>query len=118
MAVAADAPPPWLRGEPGDWRVSLWIQPGAARTESVGEHDGCLKLRIAAPPIDGRANEAIRRFVAERLGLAPGAVRIGQGESSRRKRVHIASGLDAHALRTALGDPGPRPGPAHQGDAP
>jgi uncharacterized protein YggU (UPF0235/DUF167 family) len=102
MAAEAVALPPWLRGAPGGWRLSLWVQPGAARTEAAGEHDGCLKLRIAASPIDGRANEAVRRFVAERLGIAREAVRIEHGASSRRKRVRVESGLGADALRASI----------------
>lgn len=102
MSAAADVLPPWLQGVPGGWRVSLWVQPGAARTEAAGDHDGCLKLRIAAPPIDGRANDAVRRFVAERLGVPRDAVRIEHGTSSRRKRVRVETTLDAGALRSAL----------------
>jgi len=103
MTAAAAALPSWLQGAPGDWRVSLWVQPGASRSEAAGEHDGCLKLRIAAPAIEGRANEAVRRFVSERLGIPQGAVRIERGESSRRKRVRVAANLDADALRASLG---------------
>lgn len=104
MAAAAAALPPWLRGEPGDWRVSLWVQPGATCTRFAGEHDGCLKVRIAAPPIEGRANEAVRRFVADRLGIPRDAVRIEHGTSSRRKRVLVAANLDADVLLASLGD--------------
>jgi uncharacterized protein (TIGR00251 family) len=103
MTAGAAGQPPWLQDAAGGWRLALWVQPGAARTEAIGEHDGCLKLRIAAPPIDGRANEAVRRYFAERLGIARDAVRIEQGGSSRRKRVFVATDLGAEALRASIG---------------
>lgn len=107
--------PPWLSGMPGDWRLSLWVQPGAARTGTSGAHDGRLCLRVAAPPIDGRANEAVRSFIAERLGLPRACVSIDQGESGRRKRVRVACECTAARMVERLG--GVPPG-AHQGDAP
>ncbi len=94
--------PAWLSGARGAWRVSFHVQPGAPRTEPLGEIDARLKLRIAAPPVDGKANEALVRWCAERLGVARSAVRIDAGASSRYKRVSIASGLDAPALVAAL----------------
>jgi uncharacterized protein (TIGR00251 family) len=96
--------PAWLSGESGDWRLSLWIQPGASRSEVAGEHDGCLKLRIAAPATDGRANLAICRFLAERLAVPRAAVRIDQGDRGRRKRVRVAAPCDAGRLRILLRD--------------
>jgi uncharacterized protein (TIGR00251 family) len=102
MVEGTAALPPWLQGAPGGWRLSLWVQPGAARTEMVGEHDGCLKLRIAAPPLDGRANEAVRRFFSERLGIPREAVRIERGVSSRRKSVRVETVLGVEALRASI----------------
>jgi hypothetical protein len=104
-AAADDVDPPrpgWLSGVPGDWVLSIRAQPGAARSEAVGEHDGCLRLRIAAPPVDGRANDALRAFVAERLAVPRAAVRIEHGEGSRRKRVRVAAGFDAATLVARL----------------
>jgi len=103
MTAAAAGLPPWLRGVPGGWRVSVWVQPGATRTEAAGEYGGCLKLRIAAPPIEGRANESVRRFVADRLGISRDAVQIEHGASSRRKRVRVETSLAASVLLAALG---------------
>ena len=78
------------------------MQPGASRSATAGEHDGCLKLRIAAPPIDGRANDALRAFVAERLGVPRAAVTIEHGDGSRRKRLRIAADCDAADLVARL----------------
>ncbi|HMN80578.1 MAG TPA: DUF167 domain-containing protein, partial [Burkholderiaceae bacterium] len=58
MSGAASAPV-WLTGELGAWRIAVWVQPGAAHTGAAGVQDGCLKLRIAARPVEGAANEAL-----------------------------------------------------------
>ena len=76
--------PEWLSGEPQRWRLRVAVQPGASRTEVVGIHDGCLKLRIAAPPIDGRANDELVRWLARQLSVPRSQLRIAGGESSRR----------------------------------
>jgi uncharacterized protein len=101
-----DAPAPrpsWLAGTPGNWSVLLHVQPGASRSASAGTHDGCLKLRIAAPPIDGRANDAVRAFLSERLGVAKAAIRIEHGDTSRRKRVRVMAGCSEAELIDRLG---------------
>jgi uncharacterized protein (TIGR00251 family) len=62
----------------------------ASRDAIEGEYQGALKLRVTAPPVDGRANEAVRALLAERLKVPISAVRILGGETSRNKRVQIA----------------------------
>ena len=94
--------PVWLEGAPGDWRLRIAAQPGAARTQAGGEFDGCLRLRIAAPPVDGRANTEIIRFLAEQLRVPRRAIRLLSGAGSRRKRFAVEAALDAAALRQAL----------------
>lgn len=94
--------PAWLEGEPGAWRLRIAAQPGAPRTAVVGEHDGCLKLRVAAPPVEGRANDEIVRFLAERLSLPKRSVRLVAGASARRKRFALDAPIDAGALCAAL----------------
>lgn len=96
--------PPWLAGAPGAWRLALWVQPGASRTEPAGEHDGSLKLRLAARPIEGQANEALVRWVAERLQLPRKAVTLASGASSRRKLLAVDAPLDDAALVARLLD--------------
>jgi uncharacterized protein (TIGR00251 family) len=93
------ARPSWLSGGPGDWSLALWVQPGASRTAVAGEHAGCLRLKVAAPPLEGRANEAIRRFLADALDVPRAAVTIEQGDTSRRKRVRVAADCGIDALR-------------------
>ena len=95
--------PPWLAGASGDWSLSIRVQPGASRSEVCGDHDGCLKVRVAAPPVDGRANEGLRAFIAERLEVPKSAVRIDHGDTSRRKRVRVTVDCDAAMLVARLG---------------
>lgn len=89
-------------------RLTLHVQPRASRTEVAGPHGDALKIRLAAPPVDGAANEALVRYVAERLGVARGAVVLVAGASSRRKVVEV-TGVGAAEARARLevGDPGP-----------
>jgi len=78
------------------------VQPRASRTEVMGEHAGAIKLRIAAPPVDGKANEECRRFLAKLLGVSASSVEIVSGESSRDKVIRIRN-VSAQRLRDALG---------------
>lgn len=80
----------WLR-EDGDGVVlSLHIQPGAKRTETAGLHGEALKIRLAAPPVDGKANDALVAFLAKTLGIPKSHVELVAGHSSRTKRVRVA----------------------------
>ena len=65
------------------------VQPRASRDEIAGEWQDALKIRLTAPPLDDRANEALRRLLAARLKVPLSAVRIAAGERSRTKRVEI-----------------------------
>lgn len=80
----------WFRVA-GDGRITLTlhIQPGAKKTECAGRHGDALKIRLAAPPVDGKANEALLRFLADTLGLPRSAVTLKSGQSSRRKVVEL-----------------------------
>ncbi len=69
--------------------LSLLIVPNASKTEVVGMHDGALKIRLAAPPVDGKANEELVRFLAKTLGLSPSELSIDKGATGKRKRVSI-----------------------------
>jgi uncharacterized protein len=80
----------------------IHVQPGAARTEYAGPHGDALKFRVAAPPVEGQANETLCRALAERLGVVRGAITIATGSGSRRKRVLIR-GVTGAQVREALG---------------
>jgi hypothetical protein len=77
------------------------VQPRASRDALGGERQGALVVRLTAPPVDGRANEALARILADTLGVAPSAVRLVRGESGRDKLVSIA-GIDAATARARL----------------
>lgn len=66
------------------------VAPRASRDAIEGEYQGALKVRLTAPPVDDRANDALRRLLAERLNVPVSAVRIVAGGKSRTKRVEIA----------------------------
>lgn len=65
------------------------VQARASRDEIAGEYGGALKIRLAAPPVEGRANEALTRFLATSLNVPMSAVKIASGAHSRTKRVEI-----------------------------
>jgi len=91
----------WLQTTGPDVILDLHIQPGAKKTEVAGLHGDALKIRLAAPPVDGKANEALIRFLADKVGCSKAAVGIVSGETSRSKRVRIR-GVAAEAVRAAL----------------
>lgn len=82
----------------GRVRLSVHVQPRAARSEIAGLHGDALKIRLTSPPVDGAANDALVKFLAETFAVARRAVRILAGEHSRSKIVEI-EGITAHALR-------------------
>jgi uncharacterized protein (TIGR00251 family) len=68
---------------------SVRVQPRASRDEITGEYQDGLKVRLTAPPVDNRANEALRKLLAARLKVPLAAVRIASGERGRTKRVEV-----------------------------
>lgn len=82
-------------------RINIYVQPRASKTVVAGMHDGCIKIRLAAPPVDGAANSALVEFVAKELGIAKSRVRITAGLTSRRKTVEV-DGVTAEELAGAL----------------
>ncbi len=91
----------WVRDEPGGAVLEVLVQPRASRTRAVGEHDGRLKVQLAAPPVDGEANRALVEFLAEALGVRKADVVLQRGETGRRKTVRVA-GVSAAQVRAAL----------------
>jgi len=89
---------PWARRTPGGWSLALHVQPGAKRSAPAGLHGERLKLRIAAPALDGRANDALIAFVAERLGVPRARVAVAKGERSREKLVVVSGKCDPGRL--------------------
>lgn len=71
--------------------VNVRVIPRASKSEIVGVHDGALKIRISAPPVDGAANVEIVRFLAKTFGVSKSDVFILSGETSKNKRIKIAN---------------------------
>ncbi|MGH9039851.1 MAG: DUF167 domain-containing protein [Acidimicrobiia bacterium] len=85
--------------------LQVHVQPGAGRSAVVGRHGDALKVRVAAPPVEGRANEATEALLAEALGLDRADVELTSGATSRSKRYRLRN-IDAEEfdkrLRVAL----------------
>jgi hypothetical protein len=93
----------WLKEVPGAVELAVLVQPRASRTRVVGEHDGMLKIQLAAPPVDGEANAALLEFLARRLGVPRRQVSLVAGDASRRKRVRV-EGLGATAAEAVMSE--------------
>lgn len=81
--------------------LTVRLQPKASKTAVLGEMDGALKITVTAPPVDGRANDACIRFLAELLKVARSSVTIAAGASSRNKVIRI-DGVTADQVRSRL----------------
>ncbi|HEX6107033.1 MAG TPA: DUF167 domain-containing protein [Gemmatimonadales bacterium] len=90
---------------PGGVRLHLRVQSRASRTEVAGRHGDLLRVRIAAPPVEGAANDALVRFLARTLGVPRGAVRLVAGETGRTKVVEVAGLSEADARARLLPEP-------------
>jgi hypothetical protein len=82
-------PVAWRREGRDHLVLNLHVQPGASRTEVAGVHGDALKVRLAAPPAEGRANAALVAFLAEAFGVPRAGVALLRGATSRRKSVRI-----------------------------
>lgn len=92
----------WLRASGADVRLTLHIQPRASRTGVVGPHGEALKIRLAAPPVDGAANAALIDYLAEQLEVARAAIALVAGSTGRRKVV-VVKGVGIEVVRARLG---------------
>ncbi len=81
--------------------LSLHVQPKASKSRIVGLHDGCLKLAVASPPVEGKANREVVKFLATLLGVSGRDILLKSGAQSRKKRV-IVSSLDAGEIRNVI----------------
>lgn len=72
-----------------DCLLPIRLHPGARRNAITGEHDGALKIALTAPPVDGKANEALLRYLAEILGISQSKLELKSGFTSRSKTVLV-----------------------------
>jgi len=92
----------WLRAAEGGVTLTLHIQPGAKRSEIAGIHGDALKIRLAALPVDGKANAALIEFIATTLGVTRAEVELKSGQTSRRKVLAVAGIAPAATLARLL----------------
>ena len=82
--------------------LAVRLQPRANRDEVVGVREGRVVVRVTAPPVDGKANDALCRLIAKKAGVAPSKVTVVKGQTAREKVVRV-EGIDEERLRAALG---------------
>ena len=90
----------------GALNFAVRVVPRATRSEIMGEYDGALRVRVAAPPVEGAANEELRRTLARAFDVPVRAVELTGGQTSKTKRVRI-KGADAQRLLRLLGADAP-----------
>jgi uncharacterized protein len=83
-------------------KIAVRLQPRASRDEIVGVRAGVVVVRVTAPPVGGKANEALRSLLAKRAGVAPSRVSIVRGHGAREKLVEV-QGMEEAELRSRLG---------------
>ena len=98
--------------------LRLSVQPGAGRAAVVGRHGDALRVKVAPPPADGRANEAVINLVADLLGVPTQRLELVSGQHARQKRVRIEDAVPAEVdrrLEEAIGQATSRPGRGSSG---
>ncbi|MGI9150917.1 MAG: DUF167 domain-containing protein [Limnohabitans sp.] len=86
----------------GDVVVDIHVIPNASRTQAEGTHDGALRVRLHAPPVDGKANVALMAWVAETLGVPKRDVTLLRGQTSKRKQLQVRAAVGDKADWSAL----------------
>jgi uncharacterized protein len=105
--------PAWLRETEDGCVLTLAVQPGAKKNEIVGPHGDALKLRLKAPPVEGKANAALLQFFAQTLGVRQAGCTLIAGDTSRAKRLHVRGLTKSLALIKLK----PLANPSHDDDA-
>ena len=90
----ADQAPPCIRLQADGVVLDLSVSPGAKRTEVAGLHDGALRVRLAAQPVEGQANAALLRWLADELDTPRNTIELLRGDTSRRKQVRVTVPAD------------------------
>ncbi|MBV8648566.1 DUF167 family protein [Paludibacterium sp.] len=94
---------PWLKITEHGFTLTLHIQPGAKKTEACGEHGDALKIRLAAPPVEGKANTALIAWLAARFDVPKRQVALLVGEKNRHKIVAVDTPADEPTVMARLG---------------
>ena len=77
----------------------VYLQPKASKNEIVGSYRDGIKVKITAPPVEGKANEALIRFLAKELGVSPSCIEITRGQHFREKTLKISGDMDQELLK-------------------
>jgi hypothetical protein len=91
-----------VSAHPSGATIAIYAQPRASKTAVSGTYDQAVRLQVAAPPVDGKANEEIIRFLGKQLGVRKSKIEIISGHSGRRKVVLVRGG-DPRMIRDRLG---------------
>lgn len=93
----------WCSALPTGVRLAVQITPNAKKTEVIGVHDDALKLKLAAQPIEGKANEALIRYLSDVLKVPRSAITITHGQTNKKKLLEIkTAGLTPAVIETLL----------------
>ena len=93
---------PWCSRHGECLRIAVHVQPNASRTEISGLVEGALKIKLHAPPVDGKANEALTHFSADRLKVAKRDVTVSHGHGSRKKLLEVRSEMTLEQIEALL----------------
>ena len=90
-----------IEARPGGVRLHVHAQPGAKRTEFAGLHGEAIKIRVHAPPVEGKANEELMRFLADTFSISVSSVTLVRGDKSRSKVFDLA-GVDTRQVASII----------------
>jgi uncharacterized protein (TIGR00251 family) len=79
--------------------IKIYLQTKSSRNEIVGSYRDGIKVKVTAPPIEGKANEALIRLLAKELGISPSCIEILKGHHSREKTLRISGNLDQELMK-------------------
>jgi uncharacterized protein (TIGR00251 family) len=82
-----------------DTIIKIYLQPKASKNEIVGPYRDGIKVKVTAPPIEGKANDALIRFLSKELGISPSSIEIVKGHHSREKTLKISGNLDQELMK-------------------
>lgn len=78
----------------GAWLLEVWVQPGAKANALQGEYQGCLKVRLAAPAVDNKANKALVSYISSLTGIKESGIHMERGHTTRRKALRIEAAVE------------------------
>ena len=91
----------WIENRPGGCRLCIRVTPRSSRNKVDGLRDGALKIRLCAPPVEGKANAVLVEFLSEQLGVSRRAVQLVSGQQGRHKLIEV-SGISAETAAARL----------------